>query len=230
MNGQVWGREWPIIDEGNGDSIVALSPERDSLESGFNSSHATGGGHAVGLPSAWRGRRVLAGLFVPEPERVCVVHDLREPRVAHPMHGLLPAGSGQGRFRNWHCRACAAIAPYVSHGQIQCSGRIRAHVVDGDACICISLPAAGGAPESVVLTFCHNARLDLIKNTRRVFRVSEKPSGDLLSINHMLMLNLLRRFRRGLCEVNDAFRAAASSVFAVDFRNEPVHLRENYAL
>ena len=41
MNGQVCGREWPIIDEGNGYSTVALSPERDSLESGFNSSYAT---------------------------------------------------------------------------------------------------------------------------------------------------------------------------------------------
>ena len=41
MNGQVCGREWPIIDEGNGYSTVALSPERDSLEAGFNSSYAT---------------------------------------------------------------------------------------------------------------------------------------------------------------------------------------------
>ena len=41
MNGQVYGREWAIIDEGNGYSTVALSPERDSLESGFNSSYAT---------------------------------------------------------------------------------------------------------------------------------------------------------------------------------------------
>lgn len=41
MNGQVCGREWPIVEESNGHSIVALSPERDSLELGFNSIYVT---------------------------------------------------------------------------------------------------------------------------------------------------------------------------------------------
>ena len=40
-NGQICGSEWPIVKEGTGYSIVALSPERDSLEPGFNSSHVT---------------------------------------------------------------------------------------------------------------------------------------------------------------------------------------------
>ncbi len=39
MNGQVCGREWPIFEEGSGYSTVALSPERDSLEPGFNSTY-----------------------------------------------------------------------------------------------------------------------------------------------------------------------------------------------
>ncbi len=39
-NGQICGREWPVIQEGSGYSTVALSPERDSLDPGFNSSYA----------------------------------------------------------------------------------------------------------------------------------------------------------------------------------------------
>src|SRR3954452_20969616 len=38
MNGQVCGREWPFVSEGSGYSITALTPERNSLESVFNSS------------------------------------------------------------------------------------------------------------------------------------------------------------------------------------------------
>lgn len=40
MNGQVCGREWPVVDEANGYSSVVLVPERDSLEAGVNSSYA----------------------------------------------------------------------------------------------------------------------------------------------------------------------------------------------
>lgn len=56
-NGQLCGREWPVIQEGSGYSTVALSPERDSLEPGFNSSYATaaiGRAEAEGLQVAWQ--------------------------------------------------------------------------------------------------------------------------------------------------------------------------------
>ena len=57
MNGQICGREWPVIQEGSGYSTVALSPERDSLEPGFNSSYAAAAiarAEAEGLQVAWQ--------------------------------------------------------------------------------------------------------------------------------------------------------------------------------
>ena len=40
MNGQVCGREWPIVNEAGGYATVVLSPERDSLQASFNSGYA----------------------------------------------------------------------------------------------------------------------------------------------------------------------------------------------
>jgi predicted nucleic acid-binding Zn ribbon protein len=40
MNGQVCGREWPIVSEAQGYSVVVLSPEHDSLHASFNSGYA----------------------------------------------------------------------------------------------------------------------------------------------------------------------------------------------
>jgi predicted nucleic acid-binding Zn ribbon protein len=56
-NGQLCGREWPVIQEGSGYSTVALSPERDSLESGLNSSYAAAAiarAEVEGLQVAWQ--------------------------------------------------------------------------------------------------------------------------------------------------------------------------------
>jgi predicted nucleic acid-binding Zn ribbon protein len=57
MNGQVCGREWPFVSEGSGYSITALTPERNSLESVFNSSYVTAAlarAEAEGLHMAWQ--------------------------------------------------------------------------------------------------------------------------------------------------------------------------------
>jgi predicted nucleic acid-binding Zn ribbon protein len=57
MNGQICGREWPIVPACNGYSTVALSPDRDSLEPGFNSSYVTAAiarTKAEGLQMAWQ--------------------------------------------------------------------------------------------------------------------------------------------------------------------------------
>jgi predicted nucleic acid-binding Zn ribbon protein len=56
-NGQICGREWPVIQEGSGYSTVARSPERDSLEPGFSSSYAAAAiarAEAEGLQVAWQ--------------------------------------------------------------------------------------------------------------------------------------------------------------------------------
>jgi predicted nucleic acid-binding Zn ribbon protein len=58
MNGQLCGREWPIVQESSGYSTIALSPERDSLEPGFNSSCVTianARAEAEGLKLTWQG-------------------------------------------------------------------------------------------------------------------------------------------------------------------------------
>jgi predicted nucleic acid-binding Zn ribbon protein len=57
MSGQICGREWPFVTEGNGYSIIAFTPERNSLESVFNSSRVTGylaRAEAEGLRMAWQ--------------------------------------------------------------------------------------------------------------------------------------------------------------------------------
>ncbi len=56
MNGQLCGREWPIVEEDNGYSTVALSPERDSLKLGFNGTYVTAAiarFEAEGLQMTW---------------------------------------------------------------------------------------------------------------------------------------------------------------------------------
>lgn len=41
MNGQICGREWPIVREPHGYAVVVLCPDRDSLAHNFNSSYVT---------------------------------------------------------------------------------------------------------------------------------------------------------------------------------------------
>ena len=56
MYGQVCGRDLPFFNEGNDYSIIALTPERNSLESVFNNSYVTAAvarAEAEGLHMAW---------------------------------------------------------------------------------------------------------------------------------------------------------------------------------
>jgi predicted nucleic acid-binding Zn ribbon protein len=57
MNGQICGREWPIVAQADGYSILALTPESDSLDPGFDGRHvsqALARAKEAALTASWR--------------------------------------------------------------------------------------------------------------------------------------------------------------------------------